>query len=182
MVYYCFAASRIDFQRKIDFCIPTGNFGNIYAGYVAKKIGTNIDKLIVATNLNDILHRTITTGRYFKDKVYKTHSPSMDIQVSSNFERLLYHIYKKPNIVKKQMEELKLNGFYQIEDTSLNKLKDQFNKAKQDIQERFEDKVLKIRQGDELLPSVMKMVKVFVAIKRRLRPGDKMSEIGRAHV
>ena len=98
MVYYCFAASRIDFQRKIDFCIPTGNFGNIYAGYVAKKIGTNIDKLIVATNLNDILHRTITTGRYLKDKVYKTHSPSMDIQVSSNFERLLYHIYKKPNI------------------------------------------------------------------------------------
>ena len=60
-------------------------------------------------------------------------------------------------------------------DDSLNQLKDQFNKAKQDIQERFEDKVLKIRQGDELLPSVMKMVKVFVAIKRRLRPGDKMS-------
>ena len=58
---------------------------------------------------------------------------------------------------------------------SLNQLKDQFNKAKQDIEERFEDKVLKIRQGDELLPSVMKMVKVFVAIKRRLRPGDKMS-------
>ena len=67
----------------------------------AKRIGTNIDKLIVATNLNDILHRTITTGRYLKDKVYKTHSPSMDIQVSSNFERLLFHIYKNPNIVKK---------------------------------------------------------------------------------
>ena len=63
----------------------------------------------------------------------------------------------------------------QKKDDGLNKLKDQFNKAKQDIQERFEDKVLKIRQGDELLPSVMKMVKVFVAIKRRLRPGDKMS-------
>ena len=55
------------------------------------------------------------------------------------------------------------------------KLKDQYNQAKQDIQDRFEDKVLKIRQGDDLLPSVMKMVKVFVAIKRRLRPGDKMS-------
>ena len=58
---------------------------------------------------------------------------------------------------------------------ALEQLKDQYNKAKQDIQDRFEDKVLKIRQGDELLPSVMKMVKVFVAIKRRLRPGDKMS-------
>ena len=59
--------------------------------------------------------------------------------------------------------------------SSLSQIKDQYNSAKQDIQERFEDKVLKIRQGDDLLPSVMKMVKVFVAIKRRLRPGDKMS-------
>ena len=93
VVYYCFAASRINPQKKIDFCIPTGNFGNIYAGYIAKKIGTNIDKLIIATNVNDILHRTFTTGRYFKDKVYKTHSPSMDIQISSNFERLLHHTF-----------------------------------------------------------------------------------------
>ena len=127
VVYYCFAASRVDPQKKIDFCIPTGNFGNIYAGYVAKKIGINIDKLIIATNVNDILHRTITTGRYFKDKVYKTHSPSMDIQVSSNFERLLYHIYKQPKIVEKQMLELKSNGFYEIEDVRLNKLKEDFS-------------------------------------------------------
>ena len=127
VVYYCFAASRVDPQKKIDFCIPTGNFGNIYAGYIAKKIGTNIDKLIIATNLNDILHRTITTGRYFKDEVYKTHSPSMDIQVSSNFERLLYHIYKQPEIVEKQMAELKSNGFYEIEDVKLNKLKEDFS-------------------------------------------------------
>ena len=127
VVYYCFAASRVDPQKKIDFCIPTGNFGNIYAGYIAKKIGTNIDKLIIATNLNDILHRTITTGRYFKDKVYKTHSPSMDIQVSSNFERLLYHIYKQSKIVEKHMLELKSNGFYEIEDVRLNKLKEDFS-------------------------------------------------------
>ena len=61
------------------------------------------------------------------------------------------------------------------DEASIAQLKDQYNQAKQDIQERFEDKVLKIRSGDDLLPSVMKMVKVFVAIKRRLRPGDKMS-------
>ena len=72
-------------------------------------------------------------------------------------------------------ELFKITVSDQKKDDSLNQLKDQFNKAKQDIEERFEDKVLKIRQGDELLPSVMKMVKVFVAIKRRLRPGDKMS-------
>ena len=80
------------------------------------------------------------------------------------------------NIDKISINDLfKINIGDQKKDDSLNQLKDQFNKAKQDIQERFEDKVLKIRQGDELLPSVMKMVKVFVAIKRRLRPGDKMS-------
>ncbi|MBD1161182.1 DNA-directed RNA polymerase subunit beta [Pelagibacterales bacterium SAG-MED15] len=72
-------------------------------------------------------------------------------------------------------EIFKISVGDQKKDDSLNQLKDQYNKAKQDIQDRFEDKVLKIRQGDELLPSVMKMVKVFVAIKRRLRPGDKMS-------
>ncbi len=80
------------------------------------------------------------------------------------------------NINKLTITDLfKINIGDQKKDDSLNQLKDQFNKAKQDIEERFEDKVLKIRQGDELLPSVMKMVKVFVAIKRRLRPGDKMS-------
>ena len=72
-------------------------------------------------------------------------------------------------------EIFKISVGDQKKDDSLNQLKDQYNKAKQDIQDRFEDKVLKIRQGDDLLPSVMKMVKVFVAIKRRLRPGDKMS-------
>ena len=80
------------------------------------------------------------------------------------------------NLNKIPLSELfKISVGDQKKDDSLNQLKDQFNKAKQDIEERFEDKVLKIRQGDELLPSVMKMVKVFVAIKRRLRPGDKMS-------
>ena len=126
VVYYCYAASKIDPQKKVDFCIPTGNFGNIYAGFIAKKMGTNIDKLIIATNLNDILHRTFLTGRYLKDKVYRTHSPSMDIQVSSNFERLLYHIYEDPKIVIKQMEQLNSEGFYEIECSDLNKLKEDF--------------------------------------------------------
>ena len=79
------------------------------------------------------------------------------------------------------INKININEVFKITDGNSNneatlaQLKDQYNKAKQDIQERFEDKVLKIRSGDDLLPSVMKMVKVFVAIKRRLRPGDKMS-------
>tara|TARA_A100001011_G_scaffold343901_1_gene378585 strand:- start:598 stop:1449 length:852 start_codon:yes stop_codon:yes gene_type:complete len=126
VVYYSFAASRVNPTKKIDFCIPTGNFGNIYAGYIAKKIGINIDKLIIATNMNDILHRTFITGRYFKDKVYKTHSPSMDIQVSSNFERLLYHIYENPKVIIKKMEKLNSDGYYEIEGSKLNQLKESF--------------------------------------------------------
>ena len=80
-----------------------------------------------------------------------------------------------------KIEKLSIADLFKVtvgetkKEDSLTQLKDQYNKAKQDIQERFEDKVLKIKQGDDLLPSVMKMVKVFVAIKRRLRPGDKMS-------
>ena len=72
------------------------------------------------------MHRTFLTGRYLKDKVYGTHSPSMDIQVSSNFERLLYHIYEDPKIVIKQMEQLNSEGFYEIECSDLNKLKEDF--------------------------------------------------------
>ena len=93
VVYYLFAASRLPTSAKIDFCVPTGNFGNIYAGYVAKKLGVNIDKLIIATNQNDILHRALRSGQYSKGEVFKTFSPSMDIQVASNFERLLYDLY-----------------------------------------------------------------------------------------
>ena len=180
VVYYCYAASRIDFKRKIDFCIPTGNFGNIYAGYVAKRIGTNIDKLIAATNLNDILHRTITTGRYFKDKVYKTHSPSMDIQVSSNFERLLYHIYKKPNIVEKLMEELKLNGFYQIEDTSLNKLKEDFSSGVASEEETLSE-ILNVYKKSNIVICPHTAVGTFVSRKFLNKKNKLMVTLATAH-
>ena len=88
---------------------------------------------------------------------------------------------KVPNLILRQLIKININDVFKItvgnvnDEASIAQLKDQYNQAKQDIQERFEDKVLKIRSGDDLLPSVMKMVKVFVAIKRRLRPGDKMS-------
>jgi threonine synthase len=90
-VYYFAAAVALGApHRKVSFTIPTGNFGNIFAGYVAKHMGLPIERLVVATNVNDILHRTIATGRYEVREVRATASPSMDIQVSSNFERLLF--------------------------------------------------------------------------------------------
>ncbi len=90
-VYYFTAAVALGApHRKVAFTVPTGNFGDVYAGYVAQRMGLPIDRLVVATNVNDILARTFATGEYETRGVTATSSPSMDIQVSSNFERLLF--------------------------------------------------------------------------------------------
>ncbi|HEX4408037.1 MAG TPA: threonine synthase [Xanthobacteraceae bacterium] len=95
VVYYFTAAVALGAPaRKIAFTVPTGNFGDIYAGYVAQRMGLPIDRLVIATNVNDILARTIATGIYEPREVVPTTSPSMDIQVSSNFERLLFDAYQ----------------------------------------------------------------------------------------
>jgi len=91
VVYYFAAALQLGApQRKVAFSVPTGNFGDVFAGYVAAQMGLPIERLIVATNVNDILHRALSTGDYSASTVTPTAAPSMDIQVSSNFERLLF--------------------------------------------------------------------------------------------
>ena len=93
VVYYFYAASQLGApHRKIAFSVPTGNFGDVFAGYVASKMGLPIERLIVATNVNDILHRALSAGDYSTGTVTPTAAPSMDIQVSSNFERLLFDL------------------------------------------------------------------------------------------
>ncbi len=91
--YYFAAATALGAPaRDVSFCVPSGNLGDIFAGYVAKKMGLPVDRLIIATNANDILARTLETGRYETGQAVATDSPSMDIQVSSNFERLLFEL------------------------------------------------------------------------------------------
>ena len=93
VVYYFAAALQLGApHRPVAFSVPTGNFGDVFAGYVAAKMGLTIERLIVATNINDILHRALTTGDYSQGDVTPTAAPSMDIQVSSNFERLLFDL------------------------------------------------------------------------------------------
>ncbi len=96
VVYYFTAAVALGApHRKVAFTVPTGNFGDVYAGYVASRMGLAIDRLVVATNVNDILARTFATGIYEIKDVVATTSPSMDIQVASNFERLLFDAYQR---------------------------------------------------------------------------------------
>lgn len=96
IVYYFYAAAALGApDKEVGFSVPTGNFGDIFAGYLAKQMGLPINQLIVATNKNDILHRTLSQNHYEKHQLVHTLSPSMDIMVSSNFERLLFDLFER---------------------------------------------------------------------------------------
>ncbi|MDP6968587.1 MAG: threonine synthase [Gammaproteobacteria bacterium] len=96
IVYYFYAGAALGAPyRQVSFSVPTGNFGDIYAGYIAMQMGLPVKQLVVATNANDILHRCISANHYVKHNLIKTLSPSMDIMVSSNFERLLFDLYDR---------------------------------------------------------------------------------------
>ena len=128
VVYYFFSYFKVSNKgEKINFSVPTGNFGDVYSGYIAKKMGLPIDKLIVATNQNDILKRVINTGVYEPKKVKHTISPSMDIQVASNFERLIFDISSlNSNRTKKLMEDLNKKNGFELEKDEINKIRKDF--------------------------------------------------------
>ena len=137
-VYYFYAYFKIGNGQPLSFCVPTGNFGDIYAGYLAKKLGLPIDQLIVATNKNDILHRAISGGDYTQKKVEETNTPSMDIQIASNFERLLYDIKNcDSEITKNIMGKIKDNT-YKIDKIDLDKIKMNFASEMLDEKETVE--------------------------------------------
>jgi len=127
IVYYFFVGLKF-LNKPISFSVPTGNFGDVYAGYIAKKMGLPIKKLIVATNENDILSRVINSGKYKPSTTRPSISPSMDIQVASNFERLLYDVVGKDDLkVKSLMEKLKNEGGYSLSEKEINHIKSDFS-------------------------------------------------------
>jgi threonine synthase len=131
-VYYFYSYFLIeDNNQPINFSVPTGNFGDVYAGYLAKKMGLPIKKFIVATNQNDIMHRAISKGAYDIEKVSETISPSMDIQIASNFERLIYDL-SNSNDSKTidAMSDIKEKGKYLIDKESLDKINIDFSSAR----------------------------------------------------
>jgi threonine synthase len=128
VVYYFSAGVTLGApHRPVSFTVPTGNFGDIFAGYIARAMGLPIEKLVVATNHNDILHRALESGGYVTDGVKPSISPSMDIQVSSNFERALFDAYGRDGAsVAQLMDELKSSAGFHISQGALQFLRETF--------------------------------------------------------
>ena len=137
-VYYFYAYFKVGNGKPLSFSVPTGNFGDIYAGYLAKKLGLPIDKLVVATNKNDILHRAISGGDYSQKKVMETNTPSMDIQIASNFERLLYDVKDCNSEVTKDLMSKIKNNTYKIDTEDLGKIQKNFISEMLDENETIE--------------------------------------------
>ena len=162
VVYYFTSAVALGApHREVSFTVPTGNFGDIFAGYIAKRMGLPIDKLVIATNQNDILHRTMETGAYTKEGVTPSMSPSMDIQVSSNFERALFDVYDREGAAIAQlMDELK-DGEFKVSQGAMDRLRDIFASGRASEEETTATIAdMHRRTGEVLCPHTAVAVKV----------------------
>lgn len=135
IVYYFSSALSLGApDRPVSFVVPTGNFGDIFAGYCAKRMGLPIERLVVATNDNDILARALANGEYRMTGVTATTSPSMDIQVSSNFERLLFEATERDStVVRRYMDGLKQSGGFTIGAKPLERIRSEFDAGRADM-------------------------------------------------
>jgi len=153
VVYYFTSAVSLGApHRKVSFTVPTGNFGDIFAGYIARRMGLPIDRLVIATNQNDILHRCLTTGRYQMDGVKPSISPSMDIQISSNFERALFDAYGRDGkAVAQLMEEMRTEGGFTVSQGALQGLRDLFTSGRVSEEETSATITAELSRSGELL-------------------------------
>ena len=133
IVYYFYAALALGAPaRPVSFSVPTGNFGDIFAGYLAKRMGLPIDQLVIATNSNDILHRCLSDNDHSKQSLQHTLSPSMDIMVSSNFERMLFDLYGRDgDKIRGLMNDFK-SGEMHLDEAALSQARELFSSYKVD--------------------------------------------------
>ena len=180
-VYYFTAAAALGApHRPVSFTVPTGNFGDVFAGYVAKRMGLPIGRLVVATNINDILARTLATGRYELRGVHATTSPSMDIQVSSNFERLLFEAYgRDAAAVRRLMAGLAQSGAFTIDPAPLAAIREEFAGSSADEAEVVAT-IAGVSRATGFLPDPHTAVGLAVA-GRFLEPGVPMVTLSTAH-
>ncbi len=182
VVYYFTSAVSLGAPlRKVSFTVPTGNFGDVFAGYVAKRMGLPIDRLVIATNQNDILHRTLQTGDHTKTGVKPSISPSMDIQVSSNFERLIFDLYDREGpAVAQLMDELKTKGTFTLSQGAMKRLRDEFDSGRCS-EEETSAAIAEFHKttGEVLCPHSAVGAKVAMEQKRNI--SDPMITLATAH-
>ncbi|MEE3165174.1 MAG: threonine synthase [Pseudomonadota bacterium] len=179
IVYY-FTSFELLGEEKVSFSVPTGNFGDILAGWVAQKMGLPISQLIVATNENDILNRAILSGDYSLGKVNATISPSMDIQISSNFERMLFEAYNRDSKeINSLMNELVSNRGFTIKDTALNFIKNDFI-SKKASEEDTKKTIRKLYKEENIIIDPHTAVGLFAANEIGLNETSTIS-LGTAH-
>src|SRR5882724_3063850 len=182
VVYYFAAAATLGApHRKVAFTVPTGNFGDIFAGYVAQRLGLPIDRLVIATNVNDILARTLATGTYDLREVVATSSPSMDIQVSSNFERLLFEATgRDAAAVRAMMASLAQSGRFSLSSEALSRIRALFNADRADEEETAATIRTTLRETSRLIDPHT-AVGLAVAEKETRDPAVPMIVLGTAH-
>ena len=180
-VYYVVAAAKLGApDRPVDFAVPTGNFGDIFAGYAAHRMGVFDGRLVIATNENDILARTLGTGRYEPRGVVPTATPSMDIQVSSNFERLLFEAAGRDGaMVARLMDDLKTKGAFDLPPAMLAFIRARFDAERvSGAEAAAEMQAAEKARGTILDPHTAVGV---VAARRRRREGVPMVALATAH-
>ena len=179
IVYYFSTFQQLQ-SNRVSFSVPTGNFGDVLAGWVAKKMGLPIDKLIVATNDNDILDRAISNGDYFQEEVKATTSPSMDIQISSNFERLLFEsLDRDPEKLRNLFKELKENNGFRIGNDTLTYIRNDFKSGKAS-EEKVKDTISRIHKASNIILDPHTAVG-FYASASELNFDVPMVNLGTAH-
>ncbi|HEY1983082.1 MAG TPA: threonine synthase [Xanthobacteraceae bacterium] len=182
VVYYFTAAVSLGAPaRKVAFTVPTGNFGDVYAGYIAERMGLPIDRLVIATNVNDILSRTLSTGAYELRNVVATTSPSMDIQVSSNFERLLFDAYSRDSgAIRAVMGSLAQSRRFALSAPALAYIRALFSADRADEDEVAATmRTVKRETGNFVDPHTA--VAIAVAEKERRDPSVPMVVLSTAH-
>jgi threonine synthase len=182
VVYYFTSAVALGSPlRKVAFTVPTGNFGNIYAGYVALRMGLPVDRLVIATNVNDILTRTIATGGYDLREVVPTSSPSMDIGVASNFERLLFEVYARDSqAVRALMATLVQSGRFALSARALSEIRAIFSADRTDEEETAAVIRTMLRETGQFIDPHT-AVGVAVSEKETRDPAIPMVVLGTAH-
>ena len=182
IVYYFSSALSLGApERAVSFAVPTGNFGDVFAGYAAKRMGLDIERLVIATNENDILVRALESGEYRMRGVVPTTSPSMDIQVSSNFERLLFEASDRDSgQVKRAMDGLKQSGGFFIDPAALERIRADFGACRSTVTETADmiGAILK-RSGYLLDPHTATAVRATA--RKASESGTPMVVLGTAH-